>query len=126
VFKRFGHALLILALLGAMGAHWTVLQTIAWTTMLADNLQTASFSEAVTKTFAGNHPCGLCHNIKKGKKAEKSTEFSLTLKKLEFVSVRPAFIFSAPQRFDFIPQLQTSFATVLVEPPVPPPRGFLA
>jgi hypothetical protein len=37
VFGRIGNIFLVLALVAMLGAHWTLLQTVAWTTMLADN-----------------------------------------------------------------------------------------
>jgi len=45
VFSRIGHLLLIAGLRVATGGHWALLQTVAWTKMLADNLQTCSLSE---------------------------------------------------------------------------------
>lgn len=46
VLKRLVHTLAVLPLLFANGAHWVVLQSVAWTTMLADNLHTRPLSEA--------------------------------------------------------------------------------
>src|SRR5207247_1889036 len=42
VLRRISHALVLCALLTAIGAHWAVLQSVAWTTMLAENLRTTS------------------------------------------------------------------------------------
>ena len=126
MLKRFGHCLLILALLGATGGHWVVLQTVAWTEMLADNLQTSSVSEAITKTFDGAHPCKLCKQISSGKQAEKKSELSLQIKKLEFVSERPAFVFSAPQEFWLMPELFSTPDGLTHLPSVPPPRSLAA
>jgi hypothetical protein len=50
---------MIAAVLAGLGLHWTVLQSIAWTTMLADHLRADSLAEAVQKTFDGEHPCCL-------------------------------------------------------------------
>src|SRR5262245_52811445 len=84
VFRRIGHLLVLFALLTAIGAHWVVLQSVAWTTMLADNLRTASFPVAVERTFDGKHPCSLCKQIAKGKQTEKKAEFRVELNKFEF------------------------------------------
>ena len=51
MFARFGKCCVIVALVLTTGAHWAVLQTVAWTTMLATNLRTHSVAEAVTRTF---------------------------------------------------------------------------
>ena len=40
MFRKLGHILLIVALLAAVGGHWIVLQSVAWTNMLAGNLRT--------------------------------------------------------------------------------------
>ena len=84
MFKRLGKIFLVLALVATLGAHWALLQTVAWTTMLADNLCTHSAKEAVTETFDGNHPCEMCKAIAAGKQSEKKTEFNLQMQKLEF------------------------------------------
>src|SRR5690349_4015791 len=65
VLRKLGHVLLIVALLSASGTHWLVLQSVAWTTMLASNLRTSSLGEALERTFDGRHPCRLCRQIAK-------------------------------------------------------------
>jgi hypothetical protein len=122
VFVRLGHVLLILALLGATGGHWAVLQTIAWADMLAKNLQTESVTAALTKTFDGEHPCKMCKQISAGKKAEKKAELPLQIKKLEFVSERPILVFSAPHDFRLAPSLLSELDGLTHRPSVPPPR----
>jgi len=121
MFVRLGNVLLIVALLAATGGHWAVLQTVAWTNMLADNLQTASFSEALVKTFDGKHPCNLCHEISTAKKSEKKSDLPNVAKKLEFVCGRPAFVFSAPGDFCLLTTLTQSVASWSEAPPTPPP-----
>ena len=74
VIGRIGKLVVIAALVATTGAHWTVLQTVAWTTMLADNLHSSSLPEALVKTFDGKHPCRLCKTIAAGKKSEKKSE----------------------------------------------------
>ena len=54
---------MVAALVLTTGAHWAALQTVAWTTMLANNLCTQSVSEAVSHTFDGEHLCPLCRAI---------------------------------------------------------------
>ncbi|MGC3956616.1 MAG: hypothetical protein QM813_01165 [Verrucomicrobiota bacterium] len=124
--KKLGHVLLILALLGATGGHWAVLQTIAWADMLATNLQTESVGDALTKTFDGAHPCKMCKQIAAGKKAEKKAEFPLQLKKLEFVDERPVFVFATPRAFRLVPVLFSELDGLNHRPSVPPPRSFTA
>jgi len=122
VFARFGHVLLIVALLAATGAHWTVLQSVAWTTMLADNLRRASFSDALQRTFDGKHPCALCKNISAGKKSEKKVEFPFQSKKLEFTHTGTRFVFAAPAHFWLAGASDDSLQSVSHAPPAPPPK----
>ena len=121
---HFAKWLLILALTFSVGAHWILLQSAAWTTMLAANLTTDSVSAALEKTFDGKHPCELCKSIKSGKKSEQKSEQTCSShKKHEFLSqVTPAF-FSAPSRFMLIARLIEAPASIPATPPVPPPRG---
>jgi hypothetical protein len=126
VLRRFGHALLILALVGATGTHWALLQSVAWTTMLADNLRTLPFSEAISRTFDGQHPCDLCLHVAEGRKAEKKTEFPPSAKRLEFLAEQPAFVFSAPQDFRLLPVVNDATRVLNHKPPVPPPRLLAA
>ncbi|HXR04326.1 MAG TPA: hypothetical protein VN836_06415 [Verrucomicrobiae bacterium] len=51
MFFRPGEMLVVIAPAATLGAHWALLQTVAWTTMLADNLQSCSFHDAVVKNL---------------------------------------------------------------------------
>ena len=126
MLNRLGHLLLALALLVATGSHWAMLQTVAWSTMLADNLRSRSLTEAVQRTFDGKHPCALCRNIAAAKKSEKKTEFPLQLKRLEFVSVGTVIVFCAPQDFRLLPEFDYPFDSLHHKPPLPPPRDLSA
>jgi hypothetical protein len=121
MFVRLGHVLLIVALIAATGGHWAVFQTVAWTNMLADNLRTDSLSQALTKTFDGKHPCTMCHEISAGKKSEKKAEIPTLGTRLEFVSERPAFVFSAPTEFQLLTPLTKPINSWSEAPPTPPP-----
>ncbi len=123
MFHRVGHVLLIAALLAAVGGHWAVLQTVAWTNMFATNLRTDSFTDAIAKTFDGEHPCKMCIQIDAGKKSEKKSEFPGTAKKIEFTHAPTRHVFAAPT--DFWLQNEPSVKSDLLThaPPVPPPRN---
>jgi hypothetical protein len=123
VLRKLGQLFVILALITAIGGHWAALQTIAWTTMLANNLRDCSFAEAVEKTFDGQHPCKLCKQISAGKKAEKKSEFQVDLKKFEFTHASSEFVFGAPSAFWL--QGESVFGCELLHqsPPLPPPRS---
>ena len=118
---RLSKWLVVLTLTLSLGGHWALLQSVAWTTMIAANLSANdSFTEVVSKTFDGEHPCPLCKAIKAGKKSEAAAP---TLKKFEFVNQTPPFVFTAPSAFTLVGwrvEFPASFSTA---PPTPPPRA---
>jgi hypothetical protein len=123
VLVRLTKAFVIIALVVTTGLHWAALQTVAWATMLAENLQSSSVHDAMTKTFDGQHPCCLCKAIAAAKKSEQKTEFLLQSQKLEFPPAPESLILVAPARFHLLPQADT-FAESLTHPPLtPPPRA---
>ena len=123
---RFGKFFLAVALVTMLGAHWELLQTVAWTTMLADNLRTHSLSESVARTFDGKFPCPICKAIAAGKKSEKKSEFTLQTQKLEFPTFKDNPILIAPADFQFLPQMNFFAESFIQKPLTPPPRGFFA
>jgi hypothetical protein len=126
VFARLGKFLVIVALVAATGLHWAALQTVAWTTMLVDNLHSASMQEALVKTFDGRHPCCLCKAIAAGKKSEKKSEAVSPVLKLEFPPTTEKFVLISPKPFSVFSPVELSADSSFPKPPVPPPRGFLA
>jgi len=114
---------MLIAMLGASGAQWGLLQSVAWTTMLINNLHTASLKQAVETTFDGNHPCCMCKAIAAAKKAEKKNVFVVQLKKFDFVSEPFRFVFQSPQAFFEISYSSECLPDVSHRPPVPPPRA---
>jgi hypothetical protein len=125
VFVRLGKFLVILALIATTGLHWAALQSVAWTTMLADNLHSGSFCDAVTKTFDGQHPCCLCKAIAAGKQSEKKTEFSFQSQKLEFPPLAEKKNLVPPSQFQLLPLENFSAKSFAQKPRLQPPRGFL-
>jgi len=113
----------MIAVLAASGAHWGVLQSIAWTKMLAANLSAGSFTEAVQKTFDGKHPCCLCKAIAAGKKSEQKKEFTVPLQKFEFPPVGENLVLVVPVKFHRLPLTDTIADSLKQQPPTPPPRG---
>ncbi len=121
---RLGRALVIVALILSLGAHWALLQSIAWAGMLYTYSQQTSFTQAVVMTFDGDHPCSLCKRIQKGRSQERqedretvrlSHELKLDLPPLAFIFVHP------PQpRIDGLALTEPSFLSHT--PEVPPPR----
>ena len=55
------------ALILAVGAHWIVLQSVAWAGMVINYSQNAPLTVALQKTFDGAHPCKLCKVVEEGR-----------------------------------------------------------
>jgi len=103
--RPFTPHLLIFLAFWVTGGQWLMLQSVAWVNMVRDYSQNASLSQAVAKTFDGNHPCPLCRFIQKEKSAQNSPKAVPAPQKNPFLTVpfamlavmllcqpRPAFI----------------------------------
>ena len=126
LMARVRNTVLILVLLAGTGAHWGALQSVAWTRMLAENLRTSSFTEAVAHTFDGQHPCSLCKVIAKAKKCEKKAEFPQQMTKFEFDLTTQSFLLVAPSRSQVVRSACESVESLSQQPPTPPPRAHCA
>jgi hypothetical protein len=126
VTPRIRNALLIAVLLVGTGAHWGALQSVAWTRMLAENLRTTSFAEAVVRTFDGQHPCSICKVIASAKKSEKQVEFSQPVTKLEFPLTMQSLLLIAPTHSQLVPTANELVESLFYQPPTPPPRAICA
>ena len=123
MFRRLPKLLIVLALACSTGLHWAFLQTLAWTTILVDNLTSTSFSAALQRTFDGKHPCALCKAIAEGKKSEKKADTLLRLKKFEGLSTPVVITVPPPASFPTIEAPNASLEAVSHAPPTPPPRA---
>lgn len=124
MFARCGKLLVIAALVLTTGAHWAALQTVAWTTMLANNLRTQSFTGAVADTFDGEHPCPLCKAIRAGKKSEQKSAAVSPVLKMEFPPVADRIVLNPPAQFERLAVADSSAKSFSAKPPLPPPRRF--
>jgi hypothetical protein len=121
---RAGQYLLVGILLVSMGGHLALLQTIAWGNMLVEFSSSSSLTEAVGKTFDGEHPCELCKVVKKSKTEEDKKPLLKSEMKLEVALPAPVRV---PQPcYDELAFLVTEYVGTFdaVYHPVPmrPPR----
>ena len=123
---RFGKILVVLALVATLGAHWALLQTVAWTTMLASNLESGSIHDAMAKTFDGKHPCCMCKAIAAAKKSQQKDQFVVDKQKMEFPPLQAHLVLIAPSRLDLFPRKNSFAKSFFPKPATPPPRGFFA
>ena len=122
MFERGGKVLVVMALVLTTGLHWAALQTVAWTTMLANHLCDDSFAQAVSKTFDGLHPCCLCKAIAAAKKAGKKSEAVSPVLKMEGLPVAGPLVLIAPAPQEPLPLTDILAESHVSKPPVPPPR----
>ena len=93
--------------------------------MLAHNLRTQSFEEAVARTFDGKHPCCLCKAIAAAKKSEKNSAATPPSLKQEYAPPTGEIALFSPTQFELLPPATDAFADSLsYKPLLPPPRSF--
>jgi len=124
VLVRFGKCFVMVALIATTGVHWAVLQSVAWTTMMADNLCTHSLSESMARTFDGKYPCPICKAIAAARNSERKSESALQTQRLEFPPAKENPVLIAPADFQLMPPMSFFAESLTQKPPTPPPRGF--
>ena len=112
-----------LALSFTLGAHWAVLQTVAWTSMVVNYSRTSTFSEAVSQTFDGKHLCKLCKLVKAGRSEEKQSEQAPLSAKIDLILQQNLIVLAS-----LVVDLGMAPAAVYQSqhshsPPTPPPRA---
>ncbi|MBI3416429.1 MAG: hypothetical protein HY043_14130 [Verrucomicrobia bacterium] len=117
--------LVVGALVMSIGAHWAALQSVAWVGMVISYSQNSTLTEAVQKTFDGQHPCKLCKFVSEGKKSEHKQTVVKTETKLDFF-----FASCGPILFPPIAPAPNFASPRLVSarnasPPTPPPKHLL-
>jgi hypothetical protein len=122
---RASQYLLIGALLVSMGGHLALLQTIACGNMLVDFSSKASFSEAMDKTFDGEHPCPLCKVVRKSKSEEEKKPLLKSEMKWEVALPAPVKVpFPRSTEIGFrVTEYSGTFAEVYLAVPMQPPRA---
>ena len=122
VLRKASRILVILALLASVGGHWALLQSVAWTRMIIERTQEASFAGAVKDTFDGDHPCALCKRIVDGKQKEQQPEKSPPGAKVDLLCERRIMAIAPPSQPIIFPSGPSEGTPRAERPPVPPPR----
>ena len=124
--RKIASLFVSLALFFIMGGPWAVLQTIAWAKMVVEYSRDTSVGEALSKTFDGEHPCGMCKKISKVRSEEqKSPALVFQIKKegpfitLKGISLKLP-IETKTMAFSV---LSVTYQSVRFEPPTPVPRA---
>ncbi len=119
---RLSKIFVVLALAFSIGLHWAFFQAIAWGGMVISYSQYAPLTEAVVKTFDGRHPCELCKNIQKEKRAEKNANYKVEASKIKFHFPRIFYVFTIPPLYWEVGAGGRTGELLNHAPPVPPPR----
>lgn len=122
VFIRGSKLLVALALAFSLGAHWALLQGVAWVGMTLSYAQDSSLSDALQKTFDGKHRCKLCKLVDEGKKSEQKESTTVEKQKLDGIGQETIawLIPPAPTADGFA--AAATLRSLSEPPPLPPPR----
>jgi hypothetical protein len=121
--KRLFQLFVVAALILTIGAHWAVLQSIAWIGMTVSYSQHSTLSDALQKTFDGKHPCKLCKVVREGKKSERKNEMLKLETKFDFSFTLGAAWLYPPKPSPQFAALHASPLARLEAPLTPPPRS---
>jgi hypothetical protein len=117
---------IVAALVLSLGLHWSVLQSAAWVGMMVSYSRDGSLSEALEKTFDGEHPCSLCKLVEKGAASGDSEDDSQAPSAVNKLDLALA----AVERVVLPPPVAPEFGVLIqkpaqraCEPAVPPPRA---
>jgi hypothetical protein len=121
--SKLVHALVVSTLICAVGGHWAILQSVAWMGMAIRYAQDAPLSDALVKTFDGQHPCKLCQAVKEGRQAEDKQAVSKVETKLDFWLERAPSLVTARPPSVVLPTDTDPALSRAEAPPTPPPRA---
>lgn len=122
MLRRLGQVFVICALVVSIGAHWALLQSVAWVGMAVRFAQTDPLPEALSKTFDGQHPCALCKVVSEGREADTQKPTIKADAKLDFMLPAAGVAVERPARFLIFPGGARFALDRLEAPPLPPPR----
>lgn len=122
VFRKASRLIVILALLASVGGHWALLQSVAWTRMIIERTNEASFATAVKTTLDGEHPCDMCKRITESQQSERHGEKVQLKVKLDLLCERRIIAIAPPSQSFVFSSRPTEGKLRAERPPIPPPR----
>lgn len=120
--------LTLIAWLLATGAHWDVLQSVAWGRMFVRNAATMPLADALRLTFAPGSSCSLCAVVSEARQQRTATEAPAPEPERKItLDVGPAVagVTPPPAPAPRHPQDATVGESRRARPAVPPPRQLL-
>jgi hypothetical protein len=112
----------------SVGLHWGALQMVGWVSMTVEFARTTTISEALEKTFDGEHPCALCLAVQdRGMPADEHSPANPKTKaepKPLVISLweAPVFLITSASSIASWPGIHFPASGLKDRPPVPPPR----
>ena len=114
----------------SIGAHWGVLQVVAWAQMIKSYTAEKGLVQGIEETFNGEHPCAMCHKIAESKKhtgeqaplpQDRSDQMS------KWLGLPSGYLVTTVVTSDLIPgkmsgEMQLGVSQWETTPPTPPPR----
>ena len=123
--RRLAQILMIFIVACSSSSHLAVMQAVAWTGMFVENVQVHRLDEAVSRTFDGAHPCGLCEVIQEaqGDRGDRDHAPSLNVQVLDLKLVALEALRIVPPAPERLPVgwIDSRSADRGDRPPVPPP-----
>ena len=116
----------------SLGLHWGAMQMLGWVSMTVEFARTAPISEALEKTFDGEHPCALCLAVQHrampaDEHAPEKPKAKMDLKPLVISLWEvPVFLIPSASGIASWPAIHFPASGLKDRPPVPPPRGETA
>ena len=121
--SRFTRTAVALAMACALGLNWDFLQSIAWLSMFAQNLQSLPATRALQQTLDGKHPCALCKAVAAGKKSDRRSPGLSLVKKLKGLSPEISLAAADPAPAPVTREPSPPPTSPAYAPPRPPPRA---
>jgi hypothetical protein len=122
VFLRFQRAAIVSALCLCLGMPWATLQSVAWATMLLKNSRQFSLTEAVSRTFDGEHPCELCKHIARAQHEPVKKAATASVIRADLFPPSPTASFTRDFTLLQYRDLSPLAVSRAEAPPSPPPR----
>lgn len=124
LLPRIARLVVVGAVCLSLGAHWALLQGVAWAGMLVSFASEGTVMEAVQKTFDGQHGCPLCKKVKEGSSTNRKQpqQAGQSMQKINAVLVEmTTLVAPAGDTFSFVPLHERPVSRTEL-PETPPPR----
>jgi len=124
--SKFTLIVMLTAWLLATGAHWDVVQTLAWSRMLVNNARVLPLRDAFELTFSPEGRCRLCQAVQENRPAtgDEAAGVNLLTKEPLVFQTMAHVIVTPPQPGAWTERNASWLTYARTAPPSPPPRGL--